>query len=433
MVGTELALFIMIGALSILAAVMMLISENAVHSALFLIINFACVAFLYLMLNAPFLFAVQITVYAGAIMVLFLFVIMLMGAERVLPQETQRFPWLAPATLGVTMVILFVAGLAIIRSDLDTSEPEPAEPIFRFVHAAAGTDAVDVYIDGEKVVSDLLYREASDFEEFPAGSYTAQVVPHEAELLPENIVLETPVFLAGNGVLSYVLTADAANGAVQTLQVEGRIDPNDEKDIARLTVVHAIPCADGSTSCPIEVADITEPGDDPMVLVKSLDYGQAAHFEIKEGEYTLATYPQGHIRAAIDERGDTDEKLDLDALVQVDKKVVEQNTAVLWVVTQDTTGSTIRPKILWFALDNNPDFGSAEGMGQLLFTDYLLPFEVIGLLLLTAMVGVIVLTKQHETPKKPRFRRRMANVPGNPTVEEYMQSLRKNPADSSGD
>ncbi|MCQ3931105.1 MAG: hypothetical protein DPW16_11670 [Chloroflexi bacterium] len=170
-----------------------------------------------------------------------------------------------------------------------------------------------------------------------------------------------------------------------------------------------------------------------MVLVKSLDYGQAAHFEIKEGEYTLASYPQGDIRAAIDERGDGDEKLDLDALVQVDEKVIDQNTGVLWVVTQDTTGGTIRPKILWFALDNNPDFGSGEGIGQLLFTDYLLPFEVIGLLLLTAMVGVIVLTKQHETPKKPRFRRRMANVPGNPTVEEYMQSLRKNPADSSGD
>src|SRR5512134_2889781 len=110
----EVALFIAVGVVAVAAAVMMLISENAVHSALFLIINFACVAFLYLMLNAPFLFAVQITVYAGAIMVIFLFVIMLMGAERVLPQETQRFPWLAPATLGVTMVILFVAGLALI-------------------------------------------------------------------------------------------------------------------------------------------------------------------------------------------------------------------------------------------------------------------------------------------------------------------------------
>ncbi len=433
MVGTELALFIMIGALSILAAVMMLISENAVHSALFLIVNFACVAFMYLMLNAPFLFAVQITVYAGAIMVLFLFVIMLMGAERVLPQETQRFPWLAPATLGVTMALLFVAGLAIIQSDIDTSEPEPADPIFRFVHAVAGADAVDVYIDGEKVVSDLIYREASDFEDFPAGSYTAQVVPHESELVPENIVLETSVFLAGNGVISYVLTADTANGGVQALQVEGRIDPNDEKDFARLTVVHAIPCAAGTTSCPIEVADITEPGKDPQVLVKSLEYGQATHFEVKEGEYTLAAYAQGDVRAAIDERGDTDEKLNLDALVQVEEKVIDQNTGVLWVVTQDTTGGIVRPKILWFALDNNPDFGSAEGIGQLLFTDYLLPFEVIGLLLLTAMVGVIVLTKQHETPKKERFRRRMANVPGNPTVEEYVQSMRKNAADSSGD
>ncbi|MBI5928341.1 MAG: NADH-quinone oxidoreductase subunit J [Chloroflexi bacterium] len=430
MVGTELALFIMIGALSILAAVMMLISENAVHSALFLIVNFACVAFLYLMLSAPFLFAVQITVYAGAIMVLFLFVIMLMGAERVLPQETQRFPWLSSATLGITMVLLFVAGLAIIRSDLGDSEPKPSQPIFRFVHAVAGTDAVDVYINGERVVSDLEYREASDFEKFPAGSYTAQVIPHNADLVPENVLLETPVFLAGNGVISYVLTPDVANGGVQALQVEGRIDANDEKDFARLTVVHAIPCA---AACPIEVADITEPSDDPQVLVKSLEYGQVAHLELQEGDYTLAAYNQGDVRAALDERGDTDEKLNLNALVEIDDKVVDQNTGVLWVVTQDTTGGNVRPKILWFALDNNPDFGSAEGIGQLLFTDYLLPFEVIGLLLLTAMVGVIVLTKQHETPKKERFRRRMANVAGNPTVEEYMQSMRKNAADSSGD
>ncbi len=66
---------------------MMLISENAIHSALFLILNFACIAFFFLMLNAPFLAMVQITVYAGAIMVLFLFVIMLLGAERVLPED----------------------------------------------------------------------------------------------------------------------------------------------------------------------------------------------------------------------------------------------------------------------------------------------------------------------------------------------------------
>ncbi len=75
----ELTLFVIVGAVAVVSAAMMLISENAVHSALFLILNFACIAFFFLMLNAPFLAMVQITVYAGAIMVLFLFVIMLSG------------------------------------------------------------------------------------------------------------------------------------------------------------------------------------------------------------------------------------------------------------------------------------------------------------------------------------------------------------------
>ena len=52
------------------------------HAALFLIVNFFCLAVFYLILGAPFLFAVQIIVYAGAIMVLFLFVIMLLGVDR---------------------------------------------------------------------------------------------------------------------------------------------------------------------------------------------------------------------------------------------------------------------------------------------------------------------------------------------------------------
>jgi len=75
-------LFIILAVIAVAAAVGMLISENAVHSALFLVLNFGAIAVFYLVLNAPFIAMVQITVYAGAIMVLFLFVIMLLGAER---------------------------------------------------------------------------------------------------------------------------------------------------------------------------------------------------------------------------------------------------------------------------------------------------------------------------------------------------------------
>jgi len=74
--------FIILAIIAIGAAVGMLISKNAVHSALFLVLNFGAIAVFYLVLNAPFIAMVQITVYAGAIMVLFLFVIMLLGAEQ---------------------------------------------------------------------------------------------------------------------------------------------------------------------------------------------------------------------------------------------------------------------------------------------------------------------------------------------------------------
>jgi NADH-quinone oxidoreductase subunit J len=68
--------------ISVASAIAMLTRRNAVHAALFLIVNFFTIAVMFLLLDAPFLFAVQIIVYAGAIMVLFLFVIMLLGVDR---------------------------------------------------------------------------------------------------------------------------------------------------------------------------------------------------------------------------------------------------------------------------------------------------------------------------------------------------------------
>lgn len=70
-----------------------LLSRNAIYAALFLVANFTMVAVLYLVLGAPFIALSQVTVYAGAIMVLFLFVIMLLGAERLPgsePMKSQR-------------------------------------------------------------------------------------------------------------------------------------------------------------------------------------------------------------------------------------------------------------------------------------------------------------------------------------------------------
>lgn len=78
----ETILFFLFAAVAAFSAVMMITRRNAVISALFLILNFASLAGLYLLLNAQFIAVAQVIVYAGAIMVLFLFVIMLLRPEN---------------------------------------------------------------------------------------------------------------------------------------------------------------------------------------------------------------------------------------------------------------------------------------------------------------------------------------------------------------
>jgi NADH-quinone oxidoreductase subunit J len=111
----ELIVFIILAAVSIVAAFGLLASRNAIYAALFLILNFATVAVMYLMLNAPFLAIIQISVYAGAIMVLFLFVIMLLGAERLTQAETQpAMRWQRPVAMALGAILLIQAAYVFI-------------------------------------------------------------------------------------------------------------------------------------------------------------------------------------------------------------------------------------------------------------------------------------------------------------------------------
>lgn len=101
----DLLFFLFLSLISIATALGMLLSRNAIYSALFLVLNFGTVAVFYLLLGAPFIAMAQITVYAGAIMVLFLFVIMLLGAEN-LP-EAEVLPWQKPLAwvLGIALAV----------------------------------------------------------------------------------------------------------------------------------------------------------------------------------------------------------------------------------------------------------------------------------------------------------------------------------------
>jgi NADH-quinone oxidoreductase subunit J len=78
------------GALAVIiigTALAVIFTRNAIMAVLMLVLNFTFVAFLYLLLGAPFIALAQVSIYAGAIMVLFLFVIMMLGADRLKLQE----------------------------------------------------------------------------------------------------------------------------------------------------------------------------------------------------------------------------------------------------------------------------------------------------------------------------------------------------------
>ncbi len=99
-----LIVFLILALIAIAAAVAMLVSRNTVYSALFLIVNFIAIAVIYFTLGAPFVALAQITVYAGAIMVLFLFVIMMLGAEKLKEQEPLK--WQRPLAIFLSLALV---------------------------------------------------------------------------------------------------------------------------------------------------------------------------------------------------------------------------------------------------------------------------------------------------------------------------------------
>jgi len=119
-----LILFWVLAPISVGSAVAMLFMRNPIHSALLLILNFFTIAVFFLMLGSSFLFVVQIIVYAGAIMVLFLFVIMLLGVDR---EESLRERIAGQRWIAVALGIALVAEVATaVRLGVGLSGASPA-------------------------------------------------------------------------------------------------------------------------------------------------------------------------------------------------------------------------------------------------------------------------------------------------------------------
>jgi NADH:ubiquinone oxidoreductase subunit 6 (subunit J) len=410
---TEVVLFIIVGAVAVAAAVLMLLSDNAVHSAMLLIVNFGCVAFLYLMLNAPFLAMIQLAVYAGAIMVLFLFVIMLLGAEKV-GGSTRLFRWFTPLALILALAFLGIAYSAITAGKIDLQTPLTGQPMLRVVHGVAGAGPVDVYANSQLIAQNLAESQVSEFKSLPPGDYTISF---------DQPGTQTPVFTgtakleAVPGVQQNAYTAIAyTNGSAPAVNVVQNNLATVDSRSARLTIVNAY-------TQPVQLVDFgsdNDPNDD-KVLVNSLPPGERVE---------LPPVPENTpLRSVAFTEPDKATNV-LFRLNNPERYSVRRDTAVLLIlVGEKLFNGTVRPLAIPVVDRAQPSFGGPQNVGEMLFTTYMLPFQMVAVLLLAAMIGAIVLThKEEAVPRRRNVRRKVSRSLATAISGQIGQDVEQAPA-----
>jgi NADH-quinone oxidoreductase subunit J len=144
-------IFGILAVVAVAAGVGVIAQRSAVKSALFLLVNFCCLAGLYLLLAAEFLAVVQVIIYAGAVVVLFLFVVMLLGMERAEEgPDPRRYQWIAGGLLGILLLVGMV--LALISS----VSGAVAAPVADNVRALGGALLTDFVVPFEMTAVVLL-------------------------------------------------------------------------------------------------------------------------------------------------------------------------------------------------------------------------------------------------------------------------------------
>lgn len=147
-------LFILFATLAIAAALAMVLNRSTVNSALFLVLNMLSIAGIYLLLKAQFLAVVQVLVYAGAIMVLFLFVIMLLNVEdEEAVRDKINLRYIISVVLGVVVLSYL---LYIVGSMTDTLPPVAEDMVQAGTVEAIGDELFSTYILPLEITAILL-------------------------------------------------------------------------------------------------------------------------------------------------------------------------------------------------------------------------------------------------------------------------------------
>jgi NADH-quinone oxidoreductase subunit J len=172
-----LLVFIVIGTIAVASSILVVAMRNPVHSALFLLLTFLCVAVLFVLKSAEFVAAVQVLVYAGGIMVLFLFVVMLIN-YRHLPEERMTSPvWLAGIGVGLAVLLLMAT---VVRTGV---YHEAAADSDRRLSTVKETHLTQHPTDPNKLVRRTRERENRNAEAVGMALYTDYLVPFEVASL----------------------------------------------------------------------------------------------------------------------------------------------------------------------------------------------------------------------------------------------------------
>ena len=155
--GTLFQWLIFMGAafLSIIASLLLITRKNPIHSALFMVLTLLCVAVLYLLLYNPFIAIIQVLVYAGAIVMLIVFVIMLLDLEAEL---RSRLKFVYSKVIGSFLAVLFLFGIiyaVVAKSPTGKAGPYTTEKMANNVKAV-GEVLFTQYLFPFEIVSILL-------------------------------------------------------------------------------------------------------------------------------------------------------------------------------------------------------------------------------------------------------------------------------------
>jgi len=147
-------IFLYFAAVILVSAVLTVTRRNPIHSVMFMLLLFFHIAGVFVLLNAEFLAAVQLIVYAGAILILYLFVVMLLNVDReaVAARANRFWPWL----ICFGMLILAEIGLLVMEGNFPANTDQLMRPASESGVTALGVELYTKYLVPFEVASIIL-------------------------------------------------------------------------------------------------------------------------------------------------------------------------------------------------------------------------------------------------------------------------------------